>query len=96
MQQLQERLLELGYLTGKATGYYGTVTQQAVMDYQKYKGLTVDGKAGPETLRSLMGKKLQAVARQVRYGRRSGRIRSGRQGRRGNEDSAEAEGLRIL
>ncbi|MGE5494931.1 MAG: peptidoglycan-binding protein [Burkholderiales bacterium] len=56
VEQLQERLLELGYMTGKATGYFGTVTQRAVMDYQRDKGLTVDGKAGPETLSSLMGK----------------------------------------
>lgn len=56
VEQLQEKLLELGYLSGRATGYFGTETQQAVMKYQKEKGLTVDGKAGPETLRFLMGK----------------------------------------
>lgn len=59
VQQLQERLLELGYLYGKATGYYGTDTQQAVIEYQKDHRLTVDGKAGPETLRSIMGKKFK-------------------------------------
>ncbi len=56
VEQLQERLLELGYMTGKATGYFGTVTQRAVMEYQKDKGLAIDGKAGPKTLSSLMGK----------------------------------------
>jgi peptidoglycan hydrolase-like protein with peptidoglycan-binding domain len=61
VEKLQERLLELGFLTGKVTGYFGTVTQQAVMKYQKEKGLTVDGKAGPETLRSLMGKNFKML-----------------------------------
>lgn len=53
VMQLQARLKELGYLSGKLTGYFGTVTQQAVIDYQEDNKLTVDGKAGPETLSSL-------------------------------------------
>lgn len=56
VEMLQEKLIELGYLSGRATGYFGTVTQQAVIDYQSDNNLTVDGKAGSETLGSLMGK----------------------------------------
>jgi len=52
---LQNRLYELGYFSGAATGYFGTKTQQAVIDYQTTHHLQVDGKAGPETLRSIMG-----------------------------------------
>lgn len=52
---LQEKLKDIGFFSGSATGYYGTVTQQAVMDYQKSKKLAVDGKAGPQTLKSIMG-----------------------------------------
>ena len=52
---LQKKLLEIGYFHGNVTGYFGTVTQQALMDYQNEHGLTVDGKAGHETLTSLMG-----------------------------------------
>jgi peptidoglycan hydrolase-like protein with peptidoglycan-binding domain len=53
---LQQKLIGLRLMEGKATGYFGTVTQQAVIDYQTQQGLTADGKAGPKTLSSLMGK----------------------------------------
>lgn len=53
--ELQDKLSELGYFNGTTTGYFGTVTQQAVIDYQSAEGLKVDGKAGPQTLKSLMG-----------------------------------------
>ena len=52
---LQQRLIEIDLMKGRATGYFGTVTQQAVIDYQTQQGLIVDGKAGPQTLSSLMG-----------------------------------------
>lgn len=53
---LQNKLIELGFFSGTATGYFGTRTQQAVIDYQTAHDLTADGKAGPETLASIMGK----------------------------------------
>ncbi len=52
---LQKRLKELGFYTGSTTGYYGTKTQQAVMDYQTAHSLIVDGKAGPDTLSLILG-----------------------------------------
>ena len=48
---LQKRLIELGYLTGAATGLYGNTTVQAVQTFQEYHGLPMDGKAGQETLK---------------------------------------------
>ena len=48
--KLQNRLIELGYLTGTATGLYGTTTVQAVQTFQEYHGLPMDGKAGQATL----------------------------------------------
>ncbi len=53
--QLQERLHQLGYLFAAPTGYYGTKTQQAVLNYQHDNNLLTDGKAGPQTLQALMG-----------------------------------------
>lgn len=35
-QRLQERLIQLGYLTGRADGYYGVNTQQAVIELEEY------------------------------------------------------------
>ena len=47
---LQKRLIELGYLTGNATGLYGSTTVEAVQTFQEYHGLPMDGKAGQETM----------------------------------------------
>ena len=52
---LQQKLKELGYFTVRATGYFGTVTQQSVIEYQTDHDLAVDGKAGPQTLAAIMG-----------------------------------------
>lgn len=49
VDSLQRQLIDLGYL-GKATGYYGTETLDAVKDFQSRNGLSVDGKTGPKTL----------------------------------------------
>ena len=51
--QLQEALIELGYLSGKADGTYGAKTVAAVKAFQKANGLTVDGVAGEETQKVL-------------------------------------------
>lgn len=51
--KLQNRLIELGYLTGTATGLYGNTTVLAVQTFQEYHGLPMDGKAGQETLKLL-------------------------------------------
>jgi peptidoglycan hydrolase-like protein with peptidoglycan-binding domain len=51
--KLQNRLIELGYLTGAATGLYGSTTVSAVQTFQEYHGLPMDGKAGQETLKLL-------------------------------------------
>ena len=47
--ELQEALIKLGYLNGKADGNYGNKTVAAVRAFQKANGLTVDGSAGAET-----------------------------------------------
>jgi peptidoglycan hydrolase-like protein with peptidoglycan-binding domain len=49
--KLQKRLIELGYLTGAPTGLYGATTAEAVLLFQEYHGLPMDGKAGQETLK---------------------------------------------
>jgi len=53
IQKLQVRLGELGYFTADPTGYYGTITANAVLEFQQQNGLTADGKAGMETRASL-------------------------------------------
>ncbi len=48
--KLQNRLVQLGYLTGSATGMYGESTVNAVLKFQQYHGLKMDGVAGQSTL----------------------------------------------
>lgn len=47
---LQELLQKAGYFDGAITGYFGTITCDAVMAFQHEHGLYVDGVVGPQTL----------------------------------------------
>ena len=53
VKQLQENLIQLGYMSGTPDGKYGTKTVGAVKAFQKNNGLKEDGTAGPDTLRAL-------------------------------------------
>lgn len=53
VKKLQEDLKQLNYFVGNPTGYFGPVTKDAVMRFQKAKGLIVDGIAGRSTLAEL-------------------------------------------
>src|SRR5438034_5559266 len=50
---LQQRLKDLGFDPNGIDGKFGSGTQTAVMDFQKSKGLQVDGKVGPDTMAAL-------------------------------------------
>lgn len=53
VRKLQEKLKELGYLSGSVDGTFGVATQAAVIAFQKNNNLTADGKAGTATLNKL-------------------------------------------
>jgi len=53
--QVQERLQELGIFTGTPRGNFGEKTEGAVRDFQKVRGLVVDGVVGPKTWGALFG-----------------------------------------
>lgn len=50
VRQIQKKLKELGIYSGSVDGIYGVQTQKAVRQFQKSRGLTADGIAGPKTL----------------------------------------------
>lgn len=50
---IQQKLINWGYLSGSADGVYGSQTFNAIKSFQLKNGLTVDGIAGPETLKAL-------------------------------------------
>ena len=51
--RLQKALAALGYFKESATGYFGSATEEAVIAYQKARGLTADGIAGRATLTAI-------------------------------------------
>ena len=50
---LQNALNDVGVFFGPYTGFYGEITEDAVIEFQAARGLQIDGQAGPETLSSL-------------------------------------------
>lgn len=53
VKDMQQRLIDLGYLSGKADGQFGVQTYRALQAFQRANGLDVDGIAGAKTLAQL-------------------------------------------
>lgn len=53
VRQIQTALRDRGYFTSSIDGIFGTLTKNAVMNFQRDNGLTVDGIAGTNTLKAL-------------------------------------------
>ena len=53
VKQIQTKLKRWGYYSGNVDGIYGSQTQAAVRWFQSKNGLTVDGIAGPNTLKAM-------------------------------------------
>ena len=51
--QMQTRLIELGYFTEEANGYFGDLTLLAISNFQTANGITVTGHADPETIEKM-------------------------------------------
>lgn len=53
VRQIQQRLIQHGYLSGSADGVFGQETYDAVLWFQRKNGLTADGKVGSSTAAAL-------------------------------------------
>ncbi len=53
VKQVQQKLKNWGYYTGKVDGIYGSQTKKAVEYFQRKNGLTVDGIVGKKTFEAL-------------------------------------------
>lgn len=51
---LQEKLVKLGYNTNGVDGIFGSGTHSAVREFQKTRGLSIDGIVGQNTWRKLL------------------------------------------
>lgn len=56
VRALQQRLIDLGYLTDKADGVYGTMTTAAVRSFCEQNGLTISNDASPDMQAVLFSK----------------------------------------
>lgn len=64
---IQERLQRLGYFNQSPTGVFGSVTREAVLQFQQENGLNPDGVVGERTMRLLFSPSARQVQVQ-RYG----------------------------
>jgi peptidoglycan hydrolase-like protein with peptidoglycan-binding domain len=55
VETLQRRLKDLGYFDSSVTGYYGSLTRDAVLRYQRDRGLPATGIADARTLNTIGG-----------------------------------------
>ena len=62
VKALQEQLIKLGYLSGKADGKFGSKTYEALVAFQKANKLTADGIAGTKTQAKLSSASAVAAA----------------------------------
>lgn len=53
VRAIQQKLKERGLFKSDVTGYYGEITRKAVIAFQKQKGISQTGIAGPLTLKAL-------------------------------------------
>ncbi|MEC4854191.1 MAG: peptidoglycan-binding protein, partial [Jaaginema sp. PMC 1079.18] len=53
VKAVQTRLQELGYFNATATGYFGPITEGAVIRFQKAQNLAADGRVGTQTQAAL-------------------------------------------
>lgn len=53
VEEVQQKLKDLGYFDDDVTGYYGTYTAACVKEFQEAAGIEVDGVVGPEFLQAI-------------------------------------------
>lgn len=64
VKNLQQDLKDLGYFTFyKTTDYFGSITKDAVIRFQRDYGLSVDGIVGPQTSRAIKKAKVALTAK---------------------------------
>ena len=74
---MKANLMPAGMKKLDPDGKFGPLTQAAVREFQTYKGLTIDGIAGPETSSASIPMRFTAF-RRTSVGRRRGPVGTGR------------------
>ncbi|MBD0346027.1 MAG: peptidoglycan-binding protein, partial [Coleofasciculus sp. Co-bin14] len=87
---LQQRLQQMGYFKANVTGYFGSLTKEAVIQFQQAKGLTPDGVVGKST-EAYLGGHLPSNSQAIRVPSK----RAWRLGDRGEQVIAIQESLAV-
>lgn len=73
VENVQRLLKKWGYLNeSSCTGYYGSVTEYAVKEFQRRNGLSVDGKVGRQSMKVLTGDNVKGPSSGYQVGGGSG------------------------
>lgn len=67
-EKVQQRLIDLGYLTGKADGIWGAKSTAAMKQFQRLHGLTATGKADRDSVNQLFADDAKALPATLRTG----------------------------
>ena len=78
VQNMQKLLAKYGYLpSDKASGYFGELTKDAVLSFQRTNGLTADGTVGAKTLQILQSNSAKSKPKNSRNGNNGNSRRGG-------------------
>jgi peptidoglycan hydrolase-like protein with peptidoglycan-binding domain len=91
---LQQRLQQLGYFKSTVTGYFGSLTKEAVIQFQQAKGLLADGVVGKNT-ETLLGEPVKSNVQPVKQPVKEPSNGVWRLGDRGQQISAIQESLAV-
>ncbi len=98
VENVQRLLKKWGYLNeSSCTGYYGSVTEYAVKEFQRRNGLSVDGKVGRQSMKVLTGDNVKGPGSGYQVGGgSSGGGGSGSGGGSGGGDSSTTSSVEQL
>jgi peptidoglycan hydrolase-like protein with peptidoglycan-binding domain len=92
VKEIQERLKELKYFSGSATGEFGEKTESAVKAFQKRNGLSTDGNIGEHTRDILFSEDAKEAKTSSGSGKTGSSGNSGKSGSSGNSGSSGSSG----
>ena len=94
VQNMQKLLVKYGYLSSdKASGYFGELTKEAVLSFQRTNGLAADGTAGAKTLQVLQSGSAKSKPKRSRNNANTGRTNGNTGGGNSGSSGSISSGL---
>ena len=94
VQNMQKLLVKYGYLSSdKASGYFGELTKEAVLSFQRTNGLAADGTAGAKSLQVLQSGSAKSKPKRSRNNANTGRTNGNTGGGNSGSSGSISSGL---